>query len=113
MTLISKIAGAALLGLFFASPVQASQIEPGKLKAMFPGSFQAVVAGYNVSFVAHGDGSLVGKYQSQTDTGAWSVQSGQLCIMLSSWLNGRTSCAKVVQHSDGWYRADQVLFRKL
>jgi hypothetical protein len=32
--------------------------------------------------------------------------------MLTSWLNGRTACSQVVQQGD-WYRADNVVFRKL
>ena len=114
MKLLTTIAAAGLLGFIFAHPLQASgSIEHQTLKAMFPGTFQAVVQGYQLSFVARRDGSLVGQYQSQTDTGRWSIESGQLCIMLSSWLSGRTSCARVVPHGEDWYRADQVLFRKL
>ena len=108
----TRIAAAGLLGLFLAQPAAAAQLEPQALKALFPGSFTAQVHGYNVSFVAHSDGSLVGTSQQGTDTGQWSVQQGQLCIMLTSWLNGRTACSQVVQQGD-WYRADNVVFRKL
>ena len=114
----TQIAAAGLLGVagvigaVSMQPASAAPLEPQALKALFPGSFAAQVHGYQVSFVAHQDGSLVGTSQQGTDTGQWSVQSGQLCIMLSSWLNGRTACSKVVQQGD-WYRADNVVFRKL
>lgn len=107
------VAGA--LGVILMQPVQpatAAPLEAQALEALFPGSFQAEVHGYKVNFVAHQDGSLIGKSQQGTDTGEWSVQSGQLCIMLTSWLNGNTACSQVVQHGD-WYRADSVVFRKL
>ena len=115
---VTRIAAAGLLGLagvigaVSMQPASAEPLEPKALKALFPGSFAAVVLGYKINFVAHRDGSLVGNSQQGTDTGEWSVQSGQLCIMLTSWLNGRTACSHVVQQGD-WYRADNVVFRKL
>ena len=114
----TKIAAAGLLGVagvigaVSVQPASAEPLEQQALKALFPGSFAAEVSGYQVSFVAHRDGSLVGKSRQGTDTGEWSVQSGQLCIMLTSWLNGRTACSQVVQNGD-WYQADNVVFRKL
>ena len=95
-----------------AEPGSYRPLEPQALKALFPGSFQAEVHGYKVNFVARQDGSLVGSSQRGTDTGQWSVEQGELCIMLSSWLSGRTACSQVVQQGD-WYRADNVVFRKL
>ena len=112
MNYFTRIAAACLLGVLFMQPAAANPLEQRALKALFPGSFQAQVHGYNVSFVAHRDGSLVGTSQKGTDTGEWSVQQGQLCIMLTSWLSGRTACSQVVQQGD-WYRADNVVFRKL
>ncbi len=112
MNYFTRIAGACLLGVLFMQPAAADPLEQRALKALFPGSFQAQVHGYNVSFVAHRDGSLVGTSQKGTDTGVWSVKQGQLCIMLTSWLSGRTACSQVIQQGD-WYRADNVVFRKL
>ncbi len=109
---LARLAAAGLLGFVLMAPAQASEaLDPKALKALFPGAFQAVVSGQAVSFVARRDGSLVGRSQSRTDSGRWSIRQGQLCIMLTSWLSGRTVCAQVVQHGD-WYRADTVLFRK-
>jgi hypothetical protein len=113
-----KIAAAGLLGVagvigaVSMRPANAGPLETQAIEALFPGTFAAEVHGYQVSFTAHQDGSLVGKSRQGTDTGQWSVQSGQLCIMMSSWLNGRTACSQVVQQGD-WYRADNVVFRKL
>lgn len=113
MTLLARFAAAGLLGLLLIQPAQASEsLEPRALKALFPGSFQAIVNGWAVSFTALNDGSLVGQYQTRTDTGRWSIRSGKLCIMLSQWLGGRTACSQVVQDGD-WYRAENVVFRKL
>ena len=87
-----------------------SQSELGKL---FPGSFQAVVNGaVTVMITARGNGTLVGQMTGQEDRGWWSVKSGKLCIVWSSWLNGKTSCSRVVA-DDGWYRGNGVKFRKI
>lgn len=112
MKTFTRIAAAALFGVFFLQPAAAAPLEPQALKALFPGSFQAEVRGYKINFIARKDGTLVGESRQGTDTGQWSVQQGQLCIMLSSWLSGRTACSQVVQQGD-WYRADNVVFRKL
>jgi hypothetical protein len=112
MALKTGLAAAGLIGFFLVQPAEAGSLEAQKLKALFPGSFQAVVNGWAVHFTARGDGSLIGKFRSKTDTGRWSIKSGQLCIMLTQWLGGRTACSQVVQDGQ-WYRADNVMFRKL
>jgi hypothetical protein len=87
-----------------------SQAELGKL---FPGSFQAVVSGaVVVKITARGNGTLVGQMTGQEDRGRWSVQGGKLCIVWSTWLNGKASCSRVIA-DDGWYRGNGVKFRKI
>lgn len=112
MRLKSALAAAGLIGFFVVQPAEAGLLESNKLKALFPGSFQAIINGWAVKFTANGDGSLVGRFKSKTDTGRWSIRSGQLCITLTQWLGGRTACSQVVQDGQ-WYRADNVVFRKL
>lgn len=91
-------------------PVTLSQAELGKL---FPGSFQAVVNGaVTVEIMARGNGTLVGQMTGQKDSGRWSVKSGKLCIVWSTWLNGKASCSRVIS-DDGWYRGNGVKFRKI
>jgi hypothetical protein len=87
-----------------------SQAELGKL---FPGSFQAVVSGaVVVKITARGNGTLIGEMTGQEDRGRWSVKSGKLCIVWSTWLNGKASCSRVIA-GDGWYRGNGVKFRKI
>jgi hypothetical protein len=64
-----------------------------------------------VSITPRRDGLLHGEFMSKSDTGQWSVRSGQLCIRFSKWLNGRTSCAAVVEQA-GWYQTSDVKFRE-
>src|SRR5688572_19236901 len=78
------------------------QLSERELKQLFPGRFQAIVQGaLVVSITASRDGSLLGEFMSMSDNGRWSIRSGQLCIRFSKWLNGRTSCAAVVEQA-GW-----------
>ena len=87
-----------------------SQSELGKL---FPGSFQAVVNGaVTVKIIARGNGTLIGQMTGQEDRGRWSVQRGKLCIVWSTWLDGKTTCSRVIS-DDGWYRGNGVKFRKI
>jgi hypothetical protein len=87
-----------------------SQAELGKL---FPGSFQAVVNGaVTVMITARGNGTMVGQMTGQEDRGWWSVKSGKLCIVWSTWLSGKASCSRVIA-DDGWYRGNGVKFRKI
>jgi hypothetical protein len=88
------------------------QLSERELKQLFPGHFQAIVQGaLVVSITARRDGSLLGEFMSKSDTGQWSIRSGQLCIRFSRWLNGRTSCAAVVEQA-GWYQASDIKFRE-
>jgi hypothetical protein len=48
----------------------------------------------------------------QEDRGWWSVKSGKLCIAWTTWLNGKTTCSRVIA-DDGWYRGNGVKFRKI
>lgn len=111
--MISTLA-AAVLGFSGASAgaeeAVLSQTELGKL---FPGSFQAVVSGaVVVKITARGNGTLIGEMTGQEDRGRWSVKSGKLCIVWSTWLNGKASCSRVIA-DDGWYRGNGVKFRKI
>ena len=107
----------AAIVLAFSSPgagadetIILSQAELGKL---FPGNFQAVVNGaVTVKITARGNGTLVGQMTGQEDRGWWSVKSGKLCIVWTTWLNGKASCSRVIA-DDGWYRGNGVKFRKI
>lgn len=107
---------AAILLVFSGFPVVAGEAVPlsqAELGRLFPGSFQAVVHGaVTVKIVARGNGTLIGQMTGQEDRGRWSVQSGRLCIVWSTWLNGKASCSRVLA-GDGWYLGNGVKFRKI
>ena len=112
--LISTFAAIVLLFSSFGAgageTVTLSQAELGKL---FPGNFQAVVNGaVTVKITARGNGTLIGQMTGQEDRGRWSVKSGQLGIVWSTWLNGKPSCSRVIA-GDGLYRGSGVKFRKI
>ena len=83
---LTPLAAAVLLGLLSVQPVDALEaLEPKALKALFPGTFHAVVHGQDVTFDARDDGSLVARSEENKDTGQWSIRQGQLCVMLTSF----------------------------
>lgn len=109
-----------LYGAFFAilaflnvvTAKAGEQLSERELSQLFPGRFQAIVQGtLVVNITARRDGSLLGEFMSRSDTGRWSIRSGELCIRFSKWLGGRTSCAAVVEQA-GWYRTSDVQFRE-
>ena len=113
MNLVRTLAVSLILGGLMTAPASAGEaLSTGAIKKLFPGQFHAVVKGYKVTFTARRDGSLVGRYLSSKDTGRWSISRGRLCIMLKDWMDGKTSCSRVVQNGS-WYRAKKVKFRKL
>ena len=98
---------------FKAGADESLTLSPAELGKLFPGSFQAVVNGaVTVKIAARGNGTLVGQMTGQEDRGWWSVKSGKLCILWTTWLNGKTSCSQVIA-DDGWYRGNGVKFRKI
>jgi len=105
--------GAALI-LFAPAAGMAAQasLSGPELRKLFPGRFTAVVRGFQVQFIAHRDGRLVGRFGSLSDSGRWQVRGARLCIMLKDWLDGRNTCAPV-RRAGGWYRARDIRFRKL
>ena len=112
MSNLTRIAAVGLLGLLFMQPADASDsLDPQALKALFPGNFHAVLHGQDITFDARPDGSLIARSEENTDTGQWTIRQGKLCVMLTSWLGGRTMCARVVQHGD-WYSVEHIVFRQ-
>jgi hypothetical protein len=110
--ILARLAAAGLLGFVLMPPAQASEaLQPRELKTLFPGTFHAVIHGQDVTFLARRNGSLLARSGESTDTGEWSIRQDELCIMLTSWLGGRTECGQVIEHGD-WYRVSYILFRK-
>jgi hypothetical protein len=107
----------AAAGFIFVASINTAfagdTLSQSELRRLFPGSFDAVVYGIlQVKIVAHGNGQLIGLFSGKKDTGRWSVSNGRLCIMLSRWTDGKSSCSPVVA-SNGWYRGNGVRFKKL
>ena len=84
-----------------------------ELRQLFPGKFRAIAHGLiKVSITALADGSLIAQRSGKSDSGSWTIRSGQLCIKFSKWLKGRTRCSTVTEKA-GWYRTSDVAFRKI
>ena len=111
--MISIVAAAVLSFSGVSAGAEEAVLSQAELGNLFPGSFQAVVSGaVVVKITARGNGILIGEMTGQEDRGRWSVKSGKLCIVWSTWLNGKASCSRVIA-DDGWYRGSGVKFRKI
>lgn len=84
-----------------------------ELRKLFPGNFTAVVNGaVTLKISAKSNGTIIGQMTGKQDSGRWSVAGGKLCIVWSTWLDGKASCSSV-KSGDGWYVGNGVKFRKI
>lgn len=109
-----KLAASGVVMMCASSVGHANEtLTHAQLQKLFPGTFAAVVQGaMKLTFIAKGNGILIGDMPGKHDSGRWSVQNGKLCIMLSTWTGGKSACSEVVADS-GWYRGQGVKFRKI
>lgn len=107
---------ASVLAVFLASNALAGDkpiLSQTELRQLFPGNFTAVVNGaVTVLIMAKSNGTMIGQMTGKQDSGRWSVAGGKLCIVWSTWLNGKASCSSV-KSGDGWYLGNGVKFRKI
>ena len=108
------LAAAGLLLVLSSNVASADDVlTQSELRGLFPGSFYAVINGVvAIQFIAKGNGTLIGQMPGKTDTGRWSLQNGQLCIMMSKWTKGKPKCSELVA-DNGWYFGKGVKFRKI
>jgi hypothetical protein len=107
---------AGILAVFLASNAVAGDkpiLSQMELRQLFPGNFTAVVNGaVTLKIVAKSNGTIIGLMTGKQDSGRWSVAGNQLCIVWSTWLNGKASCSSF-KSGDGWYLGNGVKFRKI
>jgi hypothetical protein len=113
---MKKAVFAGFLTVLMASTVMAGDkpiLSQTELRQLFPGNFTAVVNGaVTVRIVAKSNGTMIGQMTGKQDSGRWSVAGGKLCIVWSTWLDGKASCSSV-KSGDGWYVGNGVKFRKI
>jgi hypothetical protein len=114
MKRILKLAAAGVVAMCASSAVHADEaLTHAQLQKLFPGKFTAVVHGSTkVTFTAQGNGILIGEMPGKHDSGRWSLRDGKLCVMLTTWTQGKSACSAVVADS-GWYRGQGIKFRKI
>lgn len=95
-------AGAGMM--LAASVANAGALNGPAIKGLFPGSFEAHVQGYRVSFVASKSGGLKGVAYGQQDQGRWFVKGNSLCVTWKRWTKGQAKCGAIAQQG-GWYVA--------
>ncbi|MEE4237314.1 MAG: hypothetical protein V2I51_11395 [Anderseniella sp.] len=80
-------------------------LEPEAIAALFPGHYEARVAGgYVLMIAAKEDGSMMGRAFGKEDKGVWKLEDDKLCVSWNSWTRGKFKCGSIVQNGD-WYVA--------
>lgn len=106
---MKTLAAAALCAATALSCLPASandlSLEPEAIAALFPGHYEARVAGgYRLMIAANEDGSMMGRAFGKEDKGAWKLEDDKLCVAWRSWTRGKFKCGSIVQNGD-WYVA--------
>jgi len=108
---------ASMLALCLAGAAQAGQpdavvpvddelsLEPDALEGLFPGHYEARVAGgYRLLIAAKEDGTMLGRAFGKEDSGLWVIKDEELCISWRSWTRGEYKCGAITQNGD-WFVA--------
>ena len=96
---------AAIAVLSLPAAADDLSLEPEAIAALFPGHYEARVAGgYRLLIAAKEDGSLMGRAFGKEDKGAWKLEDNKLCVAWRSWTRGKFKCGSIVQNGD-WYVA--------
>jgi hypothetical protein len=99
---------ATVLPLMMAAPSSAEDdftLEPEALANLFPGHYEARVAGgYKLMIAAREDGTMMGRAFGREDRGVWKLADNQLCVAWRSWTRGEFKCGSIVQHGE-WFVA--------
>ncbi len=99
------LAGAALAEQLDAVPVDQLSMEPDALEGLFPGTYEARVAGgYRLLIAANDDGTMLGRAFGKEDKGLWVIKDEELCISWRSWTRGEYKCGAISQNGD-WFVA--------
>jgi hypothetical protein len=105
--MIKTVAALLAAGIVFTAPAQAEEIamEPEAIAALFPGHYEARVAGgYKLMIAAKEDGSMMGRAFGREDKGQWKLEENRLCVAWRSWTSGKFKCGSIAQNGD-WFVA--------
>ncbi|MEM9472951.1 MAG: hypothetical protein AAGA00_13415 [Pseudomonadota bacterium] len=80
-------------------------MESEALEGLFPGHYEARVAGgYRLLISAKDDGTMLGRAFGKEDKGVWVIKDQELCIAWRSWTRGEYKCGAITQNGD-WFVA--------
>ncbi len=80
-------------------------LEPEAIEGLFPGHYEAQVAGgYRLLIAAKSDGTMMGRAFGREDKGKWVIKDEELCISWRSWTRGKYKCGSIMQNGE-WYVA--------
>ena len=83
---------------------QAPALAAEELQELFPGNYEAEVAGYDMLITGSSNGTLKGQAFSRKDDGRWWVTEDTLCVAWSNWTDGKPMCGVITRQGD-WYHS--------
>lgn len=87
------------------------------LQQLFPGNYEAEVAGYDMLITGSSNGTLKGQAFSRNDDGRWWVNEDTLCVAWSNWTEGKPMCGVITRKGE-WYtsqneKGESMRFRRI
>lgn len=102
---VSVAFAAALASGVGSAAAEELNLEPEVLTGLFPGHYEARVAGgYRLLIAAKEDGTMMGRAFGKQDKGKWKVEDDKLCVAWKSWTRGKYRCGTIVQNGE-WFVA--------
>lgn len=120
LSLTAAFCAAMIVGTDATQAAEESQEAPlvaEDIQQLFPGNYEAEVAGYDMLITGSSNGLLQGQAFSRKDDGRWWVADDTLCVSWSNWTDGKPMCGVITQKGD-WYfsqndKGEGMRFRRI
>ncbi len=120
LSLMTAVCAAMIIGTDATQAADETQVAPlaaEDIQQLFPGNYEAEVAGYDMLITGSSNGLLKGEAFSRKDDGRWWVAEDTLCVSWSNWTDGKPMCGVITQKGD-WYfsqndKGEGMRFRRI
>ena len=97
--------------LGFGQSAIAGDLMPNQLRKLFPGDYSVVIYNiFTIEVTMGKDGELNGLSRGKRDTGRWSIEGNQFCLLWKSWTKGKKGCSTLKRDGD-YIKGDGFYFK--
>lgn len=110
LSLMAAFGAAMIIGTDATNAADEDQAAPlvaEDIQRLFPGNYEAEVAGYDMLITGSSNGMLKGEAFSRKDDGRWWVSEDTLCVAWSNWTDGKPMCGVITQKGDWYFSQNQ------